>query len=623
MAMNDGFGLELNDGLQGMIASLNFGVLGLGEDMNTLNLTIDAMNSLLQNNNSALTQFSKNLNKFLADLNSLPTVVSGNNDADTPKFDKPPTTVAGAVETGIALAAANDSINRKLSNQGFSASQVKQADEEADDLRQIIPGSSEVADLNAIFDLQTAFHNPVEAMQAVAGLLKSGVITNSTNGDNEKDVGQSALNAANFDTLSDNFFNKKTQTVNQDISTVLNNGLADFALANGGSTTEYFQNANRSVVSQITSKDLFASIAPIIVALKSQQVAPGLAALQQAFNPKNLSQSGLAFLQQIGVKPGGAVYASNPAAWLEDVLIPALKSHGYNTQSQQDAFIETALKGSSFLPGLQGILAHLEEIEDYKEKYDNVADNPKNSFGSIVNSNAIIESNAATNALDMFLTTIAKAGTSQVVGGLHYLTAFVNALNNYNENHSAAAAAEMDALTGAAVVVPALGIVKGAKILAALKNKFLAGGAEAGGEADIAEALAASAGIAEITAATGGTVLVLIAGAALYELIKNDEAADQNKKNGTLGRSPGEARFGYYYMHDEAYYTDGSSTGSPYIPPVTSADDQNKIYNVWVVNPDDIHGGTAKAIAQHFSVQTGTTGHNAALSPPLPSGSFL
>lgn len=677
MAVNDEIETQFDSGLQATTASLNFGFLGLVEDLDGLSLGLDTMALLVLETNLALTQsiqslgqFSDMLDKALPHLKSWQAVgagtgqsvaVAGSNGyvpAPGAGLTTSPTTAEGAVKTAYISAIQNDAENRRLRNSGFSAAGVGQANHESDDLRRAIPGTSDLGNLNFIYNLQRVFKNPVEAMQAAHSLLQGGVIANSTSGESEIGIDESGFETAKLDKLSDKIFDKKTQRVNQAVAATLNNGLADFVLANPQiSDAEFVKMANgagQPVIDQITSPALFASIAPIIAALKGPQVAPALAAIKQVFDPAHLSQSAVAALQRLGVKPGGALYTANPAAWLEDVLVPALKSHGYSTPGQQGAFLQTLLKGSHFLPALQGVLAHLEAIEDYHQNYDAVAANPANSAGYISTHNMALRVNGLTESVDAFLATLGQAATSQAIKGLGYITNFVNEVNEFNKAHPDLAVGEMDALYAGVSAGTLVAIAKAAKIIAKgvkyvsekggkeaeeAGEKAAAGEVEATGLSEVAattgltdaEAATALAALPALTVATGGTDLLALGAFAVLALAANEIMQHPQQVMRAIEgahpvHSPAEDRF-YLYdghdLHNDAYYSYGASGSSPFILPVTATEEQDRIYNVWVMNPDDIHGGMARSFARHLSVQTGPTGHNAALTPPLPSGSFL
>ena len=679
MAVNDELEAQFDSGLQATTASLNFGFLGLVEDLDGLSLGLDTMALLVLETNLALTQsiqslgqFSDMLDKALPHLKSLQAVGAGTGQSDVvtgsngyvpapgTSLTTGPTTAKGAVKTAYILASQNDEENRMLRNSGFSAAGVGQANHESDDLRRAIPGTSDLGNLNFIYNLQRVFSNPVEAMQAAPSLLQGGIIANSTSGESEIGIDESGFETAQLDALSDKIFDKKTQRFNQAVAAALNNGLADFVLANPQISQAQFvtmaTNAGSAAIDQITSPALFAGIAPIIAALKGPQVAPALAAIKQAFDPAHLSQSAVAALQLLGVKPGGALYTANPAAWLEDVLIPALKNHGYSTPGQQGAFLQMLLKGSSFLPALQNVLAHLEAIEDYHQRYDAVANNSENSFGYISTHSPVLIFNQLTDAANDLFAAIGKAGMPQVLTGLRYLTEFVNELDALSKEYPALAKIEMGGLLTAA----ALSALGGMKLLSALwkckgkdgadKDKkgkaaeevgedageeaaageAAAGRAEAAGLSEVAaatgltdaEAATALAALPALTVATGGGDLVGLAAFAVLALAANEIMQHPHQvmraiEGAHAAYSPALTRFHPNDMHNDAYYIYGSSYDSPFIPPLATPEEQDRIYNVWVVNPDDIHGGMAKAFSRHLAVQTGPTGQNDALTLPL------
>lgn len=660
MAVNDELETQFDSGLQATTASLNFGFLGLVEDLDGLSLGLDTMALLVLETNLALTQsiqslgqFSDMLDKALPHLKSWQSVGAGTGQGDVVTgsngyvpapgagLTTGPTTAEDAVKTAYILASQNDEENRRLRNSGFSAAGVGQANHESDDLRRAISDTSDLGNLNFIYNLQRVFKNPVEAMQAAHSLLQGGINANSTSGESEIGIDESGFETAQLDKLSDKIFDKKTQRFNQAVAATLNNGLADFVLANPQISQAQFvtmaHSAGPAAIDQVTSPALFASIAPIIAALNGPQVAPALAALKQAFDPAHLSQSAIAALQRLGVKPGGALYTANPAAWLEDVLIPALKNHGYSTPGQQGAFLQTLLKGSRFLPALQGVLAHLEAIEDYHQRYDTVANNPQNSFGYISTHNPALIFNQLADAVNDLFATIAKAGMPQVLTGLRYLTEFVNELDALSKEYPTLAKIEMGGLLTAA----ALSALGGTKLLSALwkckgkdgegkGEKAAAGEAEATGLSELvaatgltdAEAATALAALPALTVAMGETDLVGLAAFAVVALAANEIMQHPHQvmraiEGAHAAYSPAMTRFYPYDMHNDAYYIYGSSYDSPFIPPLATPEEQDRIYNVWVVNPDDIHGGMAKAFSRHLAVQTGPTGHNAALTLPL------
>lgn len=663
MSVDDAFEVQLDDGLQTTIASLNFGFLGLVNDLSGLSLGLKIMALLTQDNNLALNQsidsltnFSKILDDISPHLKLLktaaPTTATEKNakvpagDATTDGYIEPPsldlagiqTSITGAIRQIFTLPIEEIQVNRWLSDVHFSGAQVKQADADSDSLRQKIPGTSDTGNLTAIYNFRLAFKNPIEAIQLADSVLKSGIVTNSTSSETEDGIDTSADLAAQLDALSTKIFNAKTQTVNQAYAAVLNHGLADFVLSNSKiNETQFLKMAKDSgstVIDQMTSPALFASIAPVIAALNGQQVAPGLAALGKAFDPANLSKAGTAALGKIGVKPGGALYESNPAAWLEDVLIPALKRHGYSTQAQQDAYLQSALKGSSYLPALQGVLAQLDKIEEYKEKYDNVAGNPQDSFGYISTHNPVLLLNQITDSVEDVFETLGKAATPQAISVLKNLADVLNATAKLAVNHpdlskeTVGLLATITAINVTSASLTALGnLPKIGSYVGALAKMSVKMLPEIAGLTGTL--VTAGDGFLAALGPVGWVTLGLVAaGIAAYHYRRDlEKLPDLIEKAGDdllnffdsfsstrthSQQSPAQLRFNNYHV-------------APYSP---SDLEPQPVYlvgsnHVTVENMDDIYSGSLRAITRQASIQTGPTGFNTALTLPLPSGSMF
>lgn len=666
MAMTDEYDFGLGEGVQQQAANLKPAL-----DIDGLDLALKNMDVLVLLNNSALeqatqylTQFSVILEKILPRLTILQTaaaiagqtnqavVVAGDKNGDgVTAYDsspgqgmnKLPMTVKGWIELSYSLNMTDDEVSRRLLNSGFSVRQLAQAEAEAEALRKEVKSTSKNGNLNFIYNLNRIFNNPEKSMAAAEILLKGGVVVDSTARPKEIDIDKDGFYASQLDELSDKFYNPKTRQINQVVAKVLSKGLADFVLGNSEISPRAFvgmaYTAGPKVVSQMDSDATFASIAPIIAAMKGVNVAPALTALGQAFKPAAMSIEALSALRGIGVTPGGALYKANPGAWLEDVLIPALDKHGIDTPGQQSAFLDKVLKGTTYLPKLQGLIDHLEKIEQYKRNYQYAAENPRNNYNYLAAHDLGVNVNSALDALDEFWALLGQAGTSQVVAGLKSLTNFVNAVDHYTAHHRELALLGMDLAYLAALAGTLFGGAKSAAKTYGFAKKLFGkdagdakfademGADEAGtslvaGVPEIALEEAGAGAFATVTGLTAGTDLPVIAAIiGGYELWAHRKFLNKEIQDHLGPRDP----FSSYdetYLYDDAYDIYSWTSFPFYNPGSFQKDGPDKIYNVYIVNPDDIHAGTARAFSQHWSVPAGPTGHNGALTMPLTSGSI-
>lgn len=571
-----------------------------------------------------------------------------------------PMNIPDAAKDMDIIGVARQMVKMKLMNSGYSLAQYQQAYDDAETVRLGVGGTTRLGNLNELYNLNGIFKNHMLDMEALPILLKAATRAGEPTHDNPDMIYKTATHMAEIAKNSPAVFNPVTKQLNLALLDQLANGVANVSLMTDGNVTasqflHRIKTVGSPVMRQMATASGFAALAPMVLALKGMDVAPTLTALGQAFQPETLTPQGVSLLKSIGVVPGGALYNAHPAAWLDDKLIPELEQHGYKTNAAQEGFLEAVLKGTKFLPQLQDLMANLSKIESNAQDYKEVAGNKKDSFTEISHISPVIQTNRLVASVNAFMGTLDSVAVPQAINMLNSMTKLIDAIDVFATKYPHIA----ETITGLGVGLAGLEAAHiGVGIVARLPSTLSKIGAMARMAAGLIPVIAslgdvlvtAGAGFLTALGPVGWVTLGLVAaGVAAYHYRKDLEKIPHLLSEAGQGMLAFFHRLEYIATHplvDLQHLahdlTHANADGSPsymtnhkyqpyngvHMPAFTPSEHAPRpVYlvgenHVTVLNSDDIHRSTAGALARYWSVQAGPTGHNAALTMPLPSGSM-
>ena len=596
-----------------------------------------------------------------------------------------PKSIGGAISSAMTGAMQESLIVAQLKAAGFSDSDIKAAVKTAQDEQVNIPGTSLNGNLNTIYNAHKYIENAAQTNSDLPSLLKSAIRAAGTNG-SEQDVDDTAYNMAGFDKLSDYLIDPKTHKVNQQIADVLNNGMANALLASGGTVNaaDFYKMASKvehPVMDQMTNAVSFAAIAPVIMALKGEGVGASPSALGGVFGSHDMGKSEEEKLRGIGISPESLAQIKSPAQWadwFETRLIPALASHGYKNPAAQQAYIKTMLNGVKGADALGKLLKNFEKIEDYSTNYRSVAGDPQQSYDYILQNNLPLKLNAFSAALQSFLQAFGNAALPPVIVMLNDMTKALDKLGQSAADHPGASEAVDGVIAGIIGATALKGIAGKLKGLLGLAGD--AGGCSCASKLPDPCETKCVKSMNEVTSVLtkvlgamglGGMAMlatgeapkaVPVAARLKHDLITLfDDMLDVSAGKGPAftARFPdmgggNQPRVGDYRQKWDAFVTGGEKSfkqTEKNLPSGAALEAESEgllaalmaslmaelmatmssgaafasatPMPVVVMNPQDIHGGTARYLTSQAGVQTGPTGFDYTHGLLAPTGAYL
>lgn len=384
-------------------------------------------------------------------------------------------------------AASVDAIKSYMLASGFSPAQAAAAYNEANKVREQVPGSSLSGNLGLIADLKSVFASPADAMKYMPEILKQAIVAQNNGYGVSYDQ---AFSAARAGELSAALNNTATGQLDPVKFVKFMNAIANVSLLTSGRVGPHdyvamAQNAGPAVMAQLSNQALFQDLPALILGLGGSRAGTALNALATQFKGGKMSQYAARAMHDIGLLPDymfgkdgkilkhyrygigiavidkgtlprSGLYNSNPIAWFNEVVVPHLVAHGYTTQAQQENYLYRMMSRTPGIRVSQDMIANLLLIKKYEDMISGQAG--KNSYQTVVDNNPQLQAGALGQSWNAFLAALGNTAMPQAIKALNGLTDDLNAFGDWAQKHQGESKQLLDFAAGLTAVSAAVAV---------------------------------------------------------------------------------------------------------------------------------------------------------------------